>query len=179
VKKYRAVIVVVALFATLAVSSTIHSWTTGDVLNSNDLNANFSHLHNLMVGGHGARLVNADVSASAAIAHTKMATPALLPKATVIVGANGTPCAAGTCTLRENVGGIISSVTYAAGSQYTVNFPVRSNADYTVLITPQTTDRQCQVMSTTTTTGFTYKCYTAAGVAADAVAGVVLFDQDN
>ncbi len=60
------------LFAAFAWGGAIKTWSSNDTLTSADLNANFQHIHNLMVGGHGARLVDADVSASAAIAQSKI-----------------------------------------------------------------------------------------------------------
>lgn len=45
----------------LVTSGAIKTWQSGETIATSDLNANFSHIHNKMVGGHGARLVNADV----------------------------------------------------------------------------------------------------------------------
>lgn len=56
----------------LATSGAIKSWQPGEVVGTSDLNANFSHIHSKMVGGHGARLVNADVAANANISASKI-----------------------------------------------------------------------------------------------------------
>ena len=53
---------IAALMGSVALASTIHVWTSGDKVTAGDLNANFSHIHATMVGGHGQRLVNARVS---------------------------------------------------------------------------------------------------------------------
>ena len=111
----------------LADAGTIKTWTTGEVLTSTDINANFQHIHNTMVGGHGARLRNADVASSAAIAHSKMATPGLLPKAWAVVSS----CSSSPCTVTESSG--ISTVTRASAGNYTVTFSVvRADANIAV-----------------------------------------------
>lgn len=117
-----------ALFiATVALAGPIKVWVAGETITASDINANFAHIHNLMVGSHGARLVNADVSASAAIAHSKLATPALLPKA---IGARVLPCDGGTCTWNVNSGFTSTFVRTFAG-QYTLTLvAARPVGDY-------------------------------------------------
>lgn len=92
-KRWLPTILAFVVVTGAAVAGSIKSWTN-EVLTAADLNANFSHIHGSMVGGHGARLVNADVSASAAIAHSKLATPALVPKAFafVTISCSSSPC---------------------------------------------------------------------------------------
>jgi hypothetical protein len=75
----------------------IHVWSSGEQLNSADLNANFQHIHNLMVGGHGARLVDADISTSAAISSSKLAAYRQIPRAWGYVELSG-----GVLTLRAS-----------------------------------------------------------------------------
>src|SRR5687767_8565450 len=43
----------------------IKSWSTGETIGNAEMNANFTHIHTNMVGGHGGRLTDIDVSASA------------------------------------------------------------------------------------------------------------------
>lgn len=106
----------------------IKTWSQGDTLTASDLNANFQHIHGSMVGGHGARLINADVAASAAIASSKLAAYRLIPRA---FGRIVTGCTA-TCTIGEVV-----NVTSAAVSgnvmTVTLNYTA-SDADYTVIL---------------------------------------------
>lgn len=121
---------VVMFVAGLAISGPIHVWTSGEYINSVDLNANMAHLHNNMVGGHGPRLTNSDVSGSAAIAHSKLATPALLPKAWVSLTAT---CTAGTCVSVDS--NTVTGVAFVSTGVYTVTFPTRGNANYGALAT--------------------------------------------
>lgn len=71
-KRFGPALAVALLLAFVAWSSPIKTWVSGDALTVADLNSNLFHIHSLMVGGHGARLVNADVSASAAISISKL-----------------------------------------------------------------------------------------------------------
>ena len=118
--KYKWGILGAVVVAAFAIAGPIKVWSPGVPLTSTDLNSNFQHIHNLMVGGHGPRLVNADVSSNAAISHSKLATPALVPKMWTIVAT----CSTGTCTMQEGSG--VTSVTRSSTGIYTVNFPVRS-----------------------------------------------------
>lgn len=95
------------VFVPLAFAGSIKTWSTNERLRAADINSNFQHIHNSMVGGGHATLVNADVSGSAAIAHSKLATPALIPKAWA---STTTACTTGTCTLSQS--SKITSVTY-------------------------------------------------------------------
>lgn len=72
-KLQLAAIFTLSLVTGMAFAGSIKSWSNGQTLTAADLNANFNHIHGLMVGGHGARLVDADVSGSAAIASSKLA----------------------------------------------------------------------------------------------------------
>lgn len=170
-------------------SSAIHVWVDGDVLSTADINSNFSHIHGLMVGGHGARLINADVSASAGISHSKLATPGVLPKSIFVIGSSITPCAAGTCTLTASAG-IIPTVTWNSTGNYTVTLPVaRTDIHWFVTATPKycnasTGGCYCNIQTGTSTTVATIQCFgvTVAGpaiAAANTVVGVAIFDNDN
>lgn len=154
--------------AGMAGASTIHTWASGDTVNAADLNANFNHIHNTMVGGHGARLVNADVSSTAAVAHSKLATPALVPKAWAYVAS----CGADPCTIGASSG--VTTINRAGAGHYQITLTAnRLDALYGVLLTargagtfyctaltlaatPQHIDLQCQdAAGTAADTGFT------------------------
>lgn len=165
--KRKLGIVMAVLAAAVASAGTIKVWTAGEYITATDLNANFAHIHNTMVGGHGPRLVNADVSGSAAIAHSKLATPALLPKAWVTVL---TACSSGTCTMVDNSG--IAGVTYSgvtdggtAIGQYTVTFTTpRSAATYAVLTSAfNSADPRYCLTSAQNTGTFIINCYNGDG----------------
>ncbi len=112
----KTLIAVAMLLALYAGASTIKVWTNGDALTAADLNAVFAHIHGTMVGGHGARLVNADVSASAAISQSKIVRGANIPRAWA---ASSTVCTSnGACALSASNN--ITSVSRTAGGQYSV-----------------------------------------------------------
>lgn len=160
-KKYAAV--AVAMFiglvtGSMALAGAIRTWGSGETLTASDLNATFSHIHNTMVGGHGARLVNADVSASAAISMSKLATPELLPKAWAYVASD---CTVTPCTIAQATG--VSAITRLATGVYTVTWSTpRSDAIYSVFITAvhatsgEATSCFAYSLSTTNTS---FKCY--------------------
>jgi hypothetical protein len=136
-KQLAAVVLALTLgFVTLSVASSIKVWSNSESLTSQDLNANFAHIHNTMVGSHGARLVNTDVSPTAAIAHTKMATPALLPKAWAVVYDQcdaGIADGGGNCTVGAS--SRVTSVTRTSSGYYDVTLgytPV--NAQFAVIV---------------------------------------------
>ena len=133
--EYTAVVLLSAaiLSVPLAYAGTIKTWINSDTLYASDLNSNFNHIHNTMVGGHGARLVDADVNASAAISHSKMATPALLPKAWAWVSAT---CSSSPCTIGAS--SKIASITRASTGVYVVNFSYEAHdTSYGVWLTTE------------------------------------------
>ncbi len=138
-KNIAGFILAAVLIAGLANAAAIKVWVSGELLRYTDLNANFAHIHNLMVGGHGARLVNADVSTTAAIAHSKLAVPALVPKAFAAVFST---CAAGTCTIDSS--SRVTSITWAAAGQYLITLaytPV--NASFAAITGPLQSNTEC------------------------------------
>jgi hypothetical protein len=168
----------------------IKSWSTGEILKATDLNANFNDIHNAMVGGHGARLVDADVSSGAAISHSKLATPALVAKAKGLVGVpGGAVCdgaaAAGTaCTVNES-NGLTGVSSNAVAGEYRVNLSFNpSDTSIVVIITAHITDAECQTTGAFTSgtgdangTNFVIKCSNTSTLAdANAPFSLVVFD---
>ncbi len=186
--KQRIAVAAILLIAVVALAGPIKVWSAGEVITANDLNANFQHIHNVMVGGHGARLMNVDVNASAGIAHSKLATPGLIAKSVFQVGTGTTACAAGTCTLNA-VSGVTPVVTFNSTGNYTVTIAARTNANYVPLITPQYCGAtsggcSCTIQTGMSTTAFTVICsaLTTAGpviALANTVFGVAIFDDNN
>lgn len=90
-----------AFFASAAIAwaGTIKVWGTNDVLTAADLNANFAHIHNLMVGGHGPRLTNADVAPGAAIAYSKVVASPYAASAWGSIDTSSCTPDGGTCTV--------------------------------------------------------------------------------
>lgn len=178
-KKWLPLIVTGAFVAGVAGASTIPTFSSGDAITAANLNAAFSHIHGSMVGGHGARLVNADVSGTAAISQTKIANANLFPRAWAIWK---TACLTGTTPCSPSVGVGVTDVVWNATGDYSVRLTTgRADTLYSVFVTAYSAsgaDTVCGVygLSTGTTLGsFGVKCYTA-GVAADAAFQVVVLD---
>ncbi len=182
----KKIVTIIVLFVwSVAYASTIKTWSNGETVKAVDLNANFTHIHNTMVGNHGARLVNADISATAAIAHTKLATPALLPKAWAYVAptCDGAAAAGTACTVADSSGvtGIASNGT---AGQYRVNLSYSPpNANFGVIVVSLTTNLICYTDTYVATTGdangtnFLIKCLASgAGAATNAGFTFILMD---
>lgn len=148
-------------------AGTIRTWSNGETLTAADLNGNFSHIHNLMVGGHGARLVNADVSASAQIATSKLAGYRLLPRAWALLANSAAGCgtAVAACT-ETSVGGL--TVVGAGAGVYLVNLGyTAADATYAVNISVMgaaTAGHHVCEVATTGTTSFDVRCKIVAAV---------------
>jgi hypothetical protein len=132
--KNRLIIAAGCCIALAALAGPIKTWQAGEVITANDINANFQHIHNLMVGGHGARLVNADVNANAGIAHSKLATPVLLPKMAALMA--NTCNTVGACSMTFSQG--FSNVeALSTTGLYRFTFSVtRPNNSYSVFVQP-------------------------------------------
>lgn len=167
------------LIPLIAFAGYIKVWGPGEVFNVNNLNSNFAHIHSTMVGGHGPRLVNADVSASAAIAHAKLATPGLVPKSLVHVGTStATPCGASPCSWNTLAGFAPTNVTRGGAGVYTVTFAVRTNAIYTVHINSSAGGVYCNA-GAFATTNFGVNCFNAAGAPTDSAFQFTLLDDNT
>lgn len=148
-KRTLQIAIVSILIATLpALAGAIKVWASGDTLTSADLNANFSHIHNSMVGGHGARLVDADVSNTANIATAKLAAYRFIPRAW---GSVQSGCSGATCTINES-GGITSVVASANQMNVTLNYTA-TDALYAVIVSSNSTTAgvSCQGFPVSTT----------------------------
>lgn len=149
-KRHAPTILAVMVAASLTLAGPIHTWVTGEVITSSDLNANFSHIHNTMVGGHGPRLMNSDVSSGAAISHSKLATPALLPKAWIQADCTTTPS---SCSALS--GSLVDSVTWNSTGRSTVNLTAaRPNSIYGTVVSAagSSVAAQCLTYGQSTTT---------------------------
>lgn len=141
----------------------IKVWGSGETLTASNLNSNFTHIHNNMVGNHGARLMDADINASANINSSKLAAYRFIP---VAWGSIAQRCIApGACVMWVNSPGV--SVSRTAIGDYTVTMPTRTDDMYTVVLSnalagdtgtnPMTCIRNQGVAATTTT--FNVRCY--------------------
>lgn len=165
-KKFAPYLLFVLLCAAYANAGSLYSWSSGETLTHSQLNSNFSHIHNNMVGGHGARLVDADVASNAAISRSKLQYYGALPVAAAKVGSGSTPCASGTCTLGDSTN--VTSVTEST-SVYTVTWSVNfGDTEYMVFVTSGTSNVNCYGIPASATTA-TVSCFNMSSVAADAV----------
>lgn len=156
-------------------------WVSGETVRASDLNSNFTQVYNAAT----ANITNSRIDNAAAISHSKLATPSLVPKA-IIGSASACLSAAdgASCTLAFNYGATITAVRTSEGF-YTMTWGVaRANSVYM----PQansyiTTDSDavtnyCVSVEQTTST-FVVKCYTHAGTISDTRFMVVVYDDDN
>ncbi len=177
-----AVAFFISLFAGIAIGGPIHTWVAGEYIDASRLNAALQHLHANLGHGHGPVLVNGDINGSAAIAHSKLATPGLLPKAWVALSAACATSGAGAaCTAVDSSGSAVVTSTGTTDGEYTVTFPTRGDANYGVLVSTLGTslDRLCHAHALTATTA-TVKCSTLDGTTAvDAAFTFMLLDSSN
>ena len=178
-KKHRLSLVILSLLATGALAGAIKVWSSGETLTSAQLNANFAHLHSLMVGGHGARLVDADVSPSAAIATTKLAGGPLIPRSWVTMtytnGACGTGAAACTVTTSDSM-----TITGSAVGVYNVALGyTAATATYPIIITPANAGsaKAFCLYYGQTINGFNILCADHTGAATDLGMSIVILAQ--
>lgn len=175
IKQHRLVLSILLLATTLATAGAIKTWASGATLNSADLNNNFAHIHNAMVGGHGARLVDADVSGSAAIALSKIAgiSAIILPKAWAHVSLAASGCNTGAYPdACDFTGSGVTGISNTALGVYTVTLSTTpANAAFAVVVNPVTAggtfDRTCIPGDfAAAAPQFTIKCFDLAAGAA-------------
>lgn len=180
-------------FAAMAWATMPKTWSTGERVTATDLNSNFSHAEANLKGSGHTLIVNADISGSAAITHSKMATPALLPKAWGVVGLTGAcngGAAAGTaCTVDAN-SGVTAVKSNGTTGEYRVDLAFSpANAVYGVMVTSMTRDAYCVVDLTSLAlqagagdangTNFVISCETDASADVNAVFTFTVLDNDS
>lgn len=179
-REFWAAALVVLFAATYANATSIYSWSNGEVLTATQLNANFAHIHNSMVGGHGARLVDSDVSTLAAISTNKLAARYFIPTVWAKVGAGATACAADPCTVEDSSGTV--TVARAGNGSYTATFPAQSDAVFAVVVQANSpVSVLCRGIAATTTTASivcteTVDDVTDTNAATDAAFSFLVFD---
>ncbi len=133
----------------------IKNWYSGEVLTSSDLNANFTHIHTNMVGGHGGKLMDADVNGSANISTSKLAAYRLIPVAWLI-GA----CSSGVCSITADVG--VNTLARTGAGRYTVTLDTaRSDSTFLILCTPRNA-AVANIMSLNALSASTTQCTVAS-----------------
>lgn len=178
--KYKTLIA--ALFISIPVfAGSIKVWSTGEVLTSGDLNDNFSHVHTALRGGSHTAILDADISGSAAITHSKLASPTLVPKAWAYVGG---PCAISTtCTQAVSGGAAMTIAGLASAGAYTATWTsARADGFYAPIITPVLTSTTYSVtchIYALTAASFSFICQLQDGTPAGEPVGFTLVVLDN
>lgn len=154
-------------------ATSLKVWTSGETIRSSDLNSNFAALN-----AYTGLITNARIDPAAAISHTKLATPALLPKAFVQVG---TTCGSSPCTITESSG--VSSVTWTSTGYYTVNLSVGlKNANFAAFAFPRLSSATAKVfcqIDGQDLSFFIVKCFNDVGAATDVAFNALVMDADN
>lgn len=165
-KRYAPIILATLVLAAGVYASAIKTWSTGETITSSALNTALSHIHTAAE----ATVTNASISGGAAISHSKLATPALVPKAwatshTVCVGAG----AADSVTCSLTAGSAVTSIkNNATTGQYRIRLSYQpSDTAYLVLVSPMTGSITCYPDQSTYTAAavgsvhFVIKCFAA------------------
>ena len=169
--KHKLGLIGALLIAGVATASSIKVWYAGETLTTTDLNANFAHIHATMVGGHGPKLIDADVASNAAISHAKLATPTLVLKQWGRVLVSGATC---SITGLGAPSGSSASCAYGSAGVYTLTIPsTGSTSGAAAIVTSNSTtaDVLCHGALTSTTTLAVYcvgGTIAATGAATDA-----------
>lgn len=161
-----------ALAHTYAGAPAYHHWVVGEQLLSSDLNNTFDHIHNTFSGN----IADAHISATAAIQHSKMQFPQVLPKAVAYVAPD---CTTNPCTMAFNTR--ISNIARGGGGNYivTLGYMAHDNV-YGIVTTPATAGNAIACVSTAISlTTYGVVCYDAAKVATDTGFITTVFDNDN
>lgn len=139
-------------------------WSNGQSLTASALNNSFAHIDNTFSGG----ITDSMLSTAAAIAHSKLATPALIPKAWAQMGSSVCTGAGTNCGINESskVNWIHSTATNGV---YDVDLSyVPANASFAVFTTPMVGDNVCSVTGLASgavgTKDFTVTCLTGGAV---------------
>jgi len=138
-KRWAPTVLPILVIASMAIGGAIKTWSNSDFLNAVDLNSNFSHIHTTMVGGHGPRLVDSDVSSNANIAWTKINTGARVPRIIGVISGGASISAPGAAAPPwiSFAGSIPSISAYATGS-WTLDLTAypRSTGQWLAVVSP-------------------------------------------
>lgn len=171
-KLYKVFGLLALLTAAVAGAGSLYSWSSGETLSASQLNANFAHIHNNMVGGHGARLVDADVSTTANISPTKVGNGNAFARAWVTVSA----CSSDPCTILDSYN--VTSVSRTSSGLYVIHITTAlGDSTFGVIVTgkDQAGPRYCQGDPTSTSSA-TVTCYNLVPAASDTGFTAVIFD---
>lgn len=170
-----------AFLAPLLLATVPKTWAPGEVLRATDLNAMATYFEGALKGAGHTLIVNADISSSAAIAHSKLATPALVPKAFAQC-ARRTTDGANTCTSKSGVTSVTRNTT---GDLDVVLNYTPADTNFLVVVTAEDTGGNnvfCQTsIRATTGVHFSILCHSdgaTPGALADSGISFIVMD-DN
>lgn len=170
---FRVALFTLLLAGSIVGASSIKTWSNGDTLLPADINANFQHIHNTMVGNHGARLVNSDVSASANISYAKIQNGRGIARA---FGGTATTCSSTPCSKRDSFN--VGTITWVADGGYNVNLNyTAADTNYSALVWAETAGVYCTA-PTYGSSSFSFECHAFDSTPANAQFDFVVFD-DN
>ncbi|UOF77442.1 hypothetical protein [Caudoviricetes sp.] len=159
------------------------TFNISDTLTAAQLNQAINHVHNTF-----GNINDSHISSAAAIAHTKLATPSLVPKAMALaLGSstglgpyNWTACTTGTCTLAQS--SRITSVTWSATGIYHVTLAY-TPADATFMVHAFSAENAlllCRAYDyDVSAPHFKIRCENAAATATNSVPSFTVWDSSN
>lgn len=163
------------------------TWSAGNTLTVQSLNDTIAHLHNTLSGG----IVDAHLSTSAAISHSKMARPGLISKAVFVTTSTLDPAVAAGTDLTTGIeqvqflgtsggagsGNSALEATGTAGTyQLTLNYTPTDTA-FMVLITSHTTSVWCSCTGRSITAPhITIACENDASALTNTAFSLAVFD---
>lgn len=152
-------------------------WQYKEVIKAEDLNACHNYINSTVVGQRGARLVDADVSPTANIALSKIASGTIFPKAwaSLLASCNGAAAAGTACVVAGSTGIASVKSTGSTGTYgVTLNYTPSSTA-FAVLVTPGVAGRYCSAGTQSTTgTNFVVACNDSTGAAVNTAFSVLV-----
>ena len=158
-------------------SPTMPTFSGGQVLTHTQVNDAFAHLHNTLTGG----ITNSHISSSAAIAHTKLLMPALVPKAwAVVIPACAGGAAAGTLCTVASSSQVTSITAHGTTGVYRVNLAYTPpSANFATIVTNHTGGGIFCTTDTMATVAphFRVNCLRHDNVAVDATFSVIVMGQ--
>lgn len=116
-------------------------WTDGETLTAADLNADFTHIHNLMVGGGHNTLTNGDVAANANISDAKFAGGSTIWPVGSASYVDIASCSGvgSFCTITSLTGFSSVNIQHGVTGDYTVSFsPSLTDLNYAILLSTNT-----------------------------------------
>lgn len=123
-------VVIISLIAGVAFATLPHTFSSGNTLTASKLMDDLNHLESGLRGGTHTAIVNADISGSAGIAHSKLATPTLVPKAWAYIS-DAIP------SIGEGSG--VSAVARPGVGNYNITLSANpANTVFAVIVTPMT-----------------------------------------